>query len=100
TAARDLPSFPTRRSSDLDDGAVGHRIAGAIADGISLGLDRFLRPLDVEVKVAGVGGDLPYYALHRLAAAFQGSYELSRPFLIRRSEEHTSELQSPYDLVC
>src|SRR5437867_9868819 len=27
-------------------------------------------------------------------------YELARPLLDGRSEEHTSELQSPYDLVC
>src|SRR6266516_6700916 len=36
---------------------------------------------------------------HEEAAAVFGDAERSRR-AIRRSEEHTSELQSPYDLVC
>src|SRR5688500_19699698 len=67
----DKPSFPTRRSSDLDaiapGAAVGaiHRAAGR--DPVAAGTAR---------HTVGSGGD-------RI-----------------RSEEHTSELQSPRNLVC
>src|SRR5437764_7085904 len=72
-AARDLHSFPTRRSSDLlatvqtrdDDGCVGARERLAV--------------------------------LRTLEAKPQTWYTLSNA---KRSEEHTSELQSPMYLVC
>src|SRR5207248_10166232 len=67
---RDLPSFPTRRSSDLVFLLDGAALARA----------------HVATDIAGsdflVGG--------RVRQQIEKS----------RSEEHTSELQSPYDLVC
>src|SRR5207248_11415149 len=69
-----LHSFPTRRSSDLLDllEALLHALAGGGVGRHLSGERRGLaRPLE-----AGASCRLP------------------------RSEEHTSELQSPYDLVC
>src|SRR5699024_12825554 len=70
----DLPSFPTRRSSDLVAGgfgfaavAAGRRPCGRVVAGV-------LGPVDA----AGGGRRRPGV----------------------RSEEHTSELQSRFDLVC
>src|SRR5438034_8590526 len=71
-----LPSFPTRRSSDLERfESVGRRVQGAAAQ----------RRSDHEE---------PGPASRRSTTAASG---LPRP---RRSEEHTSELQSHSDLVC
>src|SRR5699024_12720963 len=72
-AHRDLHSFPTRRSSDLDllEGGFGC----LDVKGIVVVLRQHLQPLCSGCRIAD--GDL---------------------FL--RSEEHTSELQSRFDLVC
>src|SRR5437762_8904538 len=75
---RDLHSFPTRRSSDLDArcrGAMG-RSAGRLQQGQRDARGR-------EPRAHGGGG------LRRLPHARRN-----------RSEEHTSELQSPMYLVC
>src|SRR5690606_41545671 len=78
---RDLHSFPTRRSSDLE------RL---------LCLTDTLRPAEVHAALALVG--IPQLAraqVHRLSGG-----EFQRALLARRSEEHTSELQSRENLVC
>src|SRR5207248_10599299 len=73
-------SFPTRRSSDLEgDARAGGRAAGGVHGGAGRERDGA-----VEGHRPAGGGD---------AAAQRGG-------LPQRSEEHTSELQSPYDLVC
>src|SRR5437867_10154778 len=69
-APRDLHSFPTRRSSDLFTRS-----------------SRFIATTGAcKPKVGRAYGWLP-------KAACRKSWKV-------RSEEHTSELQSPYDLVC
>src|SRR5437867_8880197 len=68
---RDLPSFPTRRSSDLLRHSLGS------AQRVEATLLYSIQRQQLEDQVTSVTG-LPY----------------------ERSEEHTSELQSPYDLVC
>src|SRR5690348_18221348 len=70
-ALRDLHSFPTRRSSDLVD------------FGAEVGSDR----------ASG-------RAAHHCIVAFQPNGSAARPLARSRSEEHTSELQSPVHLVC
>src|SRR5437773_7573014 len=73
---RDLPSFPTRRSSDL------------VAERDQLG----------EVGLAGAG-----FGEHDQISVFQAVVEGIDDSLENanlRSEEHTSELQSHHDLVC
>src|SRR5699024_12553270 len=89
-----LCSFPTRRSSDL----------GA---GIEVGfVDVFAVDLEVTLPVAafdGVTADADD-ALDELVAGVRGrqadEFEDRVGRVLRRSEEHTSELQSRFDLVC
>src|SRR5207249_10501689 len=95
---RDLPSFPTRRSSDLD---VRYR-------GIAVG------QIDAVNLVPDLGGVLitaRLTAQSRELARSGSRFWVVRPQLhltrvegqLRahdRSEEHTSELQSRFDLVC
>src|SRR5207249_9902587 len=76
----DLHSFPTRRSSDL----VHVEIATACA------VEPLLDRLDGGVIVGGVDGLEGPPRARRVPEAAGGS----------RSEEHTSELQSRFDLVC
>src|SRR5437868_12589728 len=71
---QDLPSFPTRRSSDL------RRCNGNCSDGPTCGSCASAQP-----PPSHPGGKNDH--LGGLAAA-------------GRSEEHTSELQSRFDLVC
>src|SRR5437867_4948682 len=79
---RALPSFPTRRSSDLE------------------ALGRSLDPLEEEGGRAdllvGHVGD----RAHLLVTAHLLGDPLELADRLDRSEEHTSELQSPYELVC
>src|SRR5207248_4622203 len=96
----DLHSLPTRRSSDLDPGQL-----------LNGGIDSRLRQLDilqlagevrvvrrhVEVAVAGQSEE-DHPVIARLASG--GRLLGYGPQSVGRSEEHTSELQSPYDLVC
>src|SRR5207248_9334631 len=75
---RDLHSFPTRRSSDL----AAARRAGPGAAG----------PLEPGDPLLRRRGDaVPGHPPRDRALPQEGRL---------RSEEHTSELQSPYDLVC
>src|SRR5947209_14761125 len=81
-----LHSFPTRRSSDLQDRDLVERVPAALqvldllADGARL-LFRIPRAGD---------GDLP-------ARLVLGAHRLAEP---ARSEEHTSELQSRQYIIC
>src|SRR5690606_42053057 len=83
---QDLPSFPTRRSSDLSD-----VLAGSAAE--KAGIERG----DVIREVDGVrinqSSDLP----PMIGAKAPGSRV---KVTVWRSEEHTSELQSRENLVC
>src|SRR5207248_10388096 len=93
---RALPPFPTRRSSDLlawtqlaharllltRDAGAGRREATALLTS-ALATGREL----------GMGGLVA--KMHRLGLDPAATVDAQE-----RSEEHTSELQSPYDLVC
>src|SRR5205807_9315678 len=91
--ALDLHSFPTRRSSDLP------RLAGACG-GVAKG--GFVDQSGVEGDYARVGNDWsencrwPLPMETRIGGC---AYE-HRGRVDARSEEHTSELQSPCNLVC
>src|SRR5207253_10020034 len=82
-------SFPTRRSSDL---------TGSDSAGMSMGVFD-TQALPVYHYLHGSGH--PKYAIldNFFHAAFGGSF-LNHQWLIARSEEHTSELQSRGHLVC
>src|SRR5207248_5278176 len=89
-APRSLHSFPTRRSSDLR----GTEFSGEL----------LLRPIpNVGFEVHGQyqSMDRPCGGKPRLFDAEALWLKATYAFSARmRSEEHTSELQSPYDLVC
>src|SRR5207248_5126634 len=86
----DLPSFPTRRSSDLGSPAY-------YLDNLYKGLCNFDVPHNF---VTSYIWELPFGKGRKLLSQAPRAVD----FLIGgwqwRSEEHTSELQSPYDLVC
>src|SRR5207237_7839381 len=76
---RDLHSFPTRRSSDLDCGTASATCRWHISAAAGLGLCVLRLRTAVSLPEAHTGQD---------------------PRLRKRSEEHTSELQSHLNLVC
>src|SRR5438874_1032826 len=92
---RDLHSFPTRRSSDLDYAAKGTRVE---LDGMEKVEDRDTYKLKLTFK----SGDVTHVwvdAKTFLEAKVEGLR--IHPYVgYVRSEEHTSELQSRRDLVC
>src|SRR5207248_4925138 len=97
---RDLHSFPTRRSSDLE-------LLKKKGHGQVLNWDELVRDIQgVEYVVPEKYRLEPEWAVVLLAAlVYSGDIVLAIPGkkfdannLDTRSEEHTSELQSPYDL--
>src|SRR5207248_9561906 len=93
-AHHDLRSFPTRRSSDLEPGQIhrdGPRSRGlrSLPGGVPSRIARGCRH--------HAGRVMGWIALtvYAIAMAF-----VEAACVVSRSEEHTSELQSPYDLVC
>src|SRR5207248_9864196 len=88
-----LPSFPTRRSSDLMVLYFGGReILHARA--------QFAGMAPSAVLPAGITLGLVFAFIGYTNQFFEPIRNLSRLYGTMRSEEHTSELQSPYDLVC
>src|SRR5699024_12577344 len=83
---RDLHSFPTRRSSDLGGGGHQGREPHQGRAGAEGGLHHRLRP-HVPAQVHYVIAVVLQEHLHDVLSDV-------------RSEEHTSELQSRFDLVC
>src|SRR5206468_12487514 len=84
-ALRDLHSFPTRRSSDLLRRRPGpaRRLARPRRSGSG--------------TLAPLAAGLPRRSGRR---GTRGGRLLARRLRLRRSEEHTSELQSRSDIVC
>src|SRR5207248_10513030 len=83
----DLHSFPTRRSSDL-------RLAAVIG---------LVEPRSLENDAGAGAEESPQLFLAALGALRQHRLGHRLEFIegvSTRSEEHTSELQSPYDIVC
>src|SRR5690606_42045425 len=93
---RDLPPFPTRRSSDLDaaarqdEGRLHFQGAGAQSDRPALEHRQEFGLLKRGIHALLIGDERPC-ANRRLG-------EIGRTGI--RSEEHTSELQSRENLVC
>src|SRR5699024_12575407 len=84
---RDLHSFPTRRSSDLKIEVLPNDNKQAVDMGLKY-----------------VNNDACYPSLivvgQIMDAILSGNYDTDHLAVIIRSEEHTSELQSRFDLVC
>src|SRR5206468_11922793 len=97
---RDLPSFPTRRSSDLL-GRVQEEVIEALQDGLE-GL-RLLPNIELHRVAGDQPGMLQLLEDAQLVARLHASQEHDRNSALvggqARSEEHTSELQSRSDLV-
>src|SRR5207244_9843479 len=97
SCTRQLHSFPTRRSSDLDN-----RLASLIypcpswpsAPGEATGQHEMARMKLGIVWLIGFALGIVFGLLTFLGAGL-GAY-----WILIRSEEHTSELQSPDHLVC
>src|SRR5207249_12155033 len=85
-APHDLPSFPTRRSSDLRR----RRKSGA---------ERRLSRQALRSRV-GMSGSEPLRGGGSACHTCAGRIRPPARSITRRSEEHTSELQSRFDLVC
>src|SRR5205807_7231985 len=93
---RDLPSFPTRRSSDL--------LTGLASLGCGLASPAFAQAPQRRREVVVSGKRVRTVDLHAHchvpeANALMG-LKVQLQSLVVRSEEHTSELQSPCNLVC
>src|SRR5699024_11583358 len=85
-----IPSFPTRRSSDLSSVAVGRHT----------GKNQHKLPESLSVCDIVWACRLPARVLGRfLDRCLTASSTACAP-AISRSEEHTSELQSRFDIVC
>src|SRR5207244_13008838 len=82
---RDLPSFPTRRSSDLIRYRAAYERIRFLAGASHVHRGQLLRD-------AG--------KLDESMVEFQKAAAIDPSSFIPRSEEHTSELQSPDHLVC
>src|SRR5207249_11909561 len=97
---RDLHSFPTRRSSDLVSGLFFFPRGGSAQ--VARGLGRALAETGWEVTLAA--GSLGQAGEQTHAPTFFGGLDVVTvdysPGSEGRSEEHTSELQSRFDLVC
>src|SRR5207248_10202392 len=90
---RHLHSFPTRRSSDL---VLGKEPAVHVRGGLET-----LRLRQVVSRQGSQRGQR--FGTDRFTESRAGLLGVrQRPARdsVKRSEEHTSELQSPYDLVC
>src|SRR5699024_12276228 len=88
---RPLHSFPTRRSSDL------HRQEARLGAVGGVGL---ITRLGQRALALGAVGDVAADALHLRRRAGIVAHEALAPGDPARSEEHTSELQSRFDVVC
>src|SRR5207248_7109834 len=84
-----LLSFPTRRSSDLS--ARTAKPVHSFANMISRLIVRSISAACVTTFVTG---------MRESASRTVSSIPVTNVVTQARSEEHTSELQSPYDLVC
>src|SRR5205814_9838116 len=89
-----LPSFPTRRSSDLRPGAPPAPVADAVA--ASCAIPSFFEPVTIGGVAFVDGGAHSPTNADLLADRELDLVVVSSP----RSEEHTSELQSLRHLVC
>src|SRR5207248_3522983 len=91
-APRDLLSFPTRRSSDLFVAPLPIDIDPKLTEEWLVHFIRHeMAQRGFSRALIGVSGGVDSAVTAHLAARALGP---------KRSEEHTSELQSPYDLVC
>src|SRR5207248_9320866 len=95
----DLHSFPTRRSSDLLPVSVRVQSTGMAGQTAKVVIELGEERAEKEIAFTGDGEQVVTVGI---TPKKPGDFQLkaSVPPREDRSEEHTSELQSPYDLVC
>src|SRR5699024_12482796 len=87
-----LHSFPTRRSSDL---CIGNTSSSSYTDASNLSGNKYY------YTVRSYVGNFSTAKANRYSAAYWSGYDSAGVEAKRlRSEEHTSELQSRFDIVC
>src|SRR5205807_10118487 len=90
---RYLHSFPTRRSSDL--------FIDAMMSASPVGLRLSKECLNMSVDAASIDAVIAMEDRNQVLCSRSEDFkEGIQAFLEKRSEEHTSELQSPCNLVC
>src|SRR5699024_12276208 len=89
----DLPPFPTRRSSDLYEVEV--RVTCATFDDFEKTYSVTMAPRPVSAPYANSGS-----LMYQPGTTSGEGVMLQGVLNVNRSEEHTSELQSRFDLVC
>src|SRR5699024_12483653 len=89
----DLHSFPTRRSSDLKNVNIEHY------EKLSEHVSQMERKA-IEAERASVKYKQAEYLENQIGEKFKGIISGVTEWGMYRSEEHTSELQSRFDLVC
>src|SRR5207249_10680324 len=96
--ARALPPFPTRRSSDLpSDPWIAWDVVGRLRERFVLqNLIHWIKAISIAREDAGSQSGLP----GDLSVGHYKPINSDRYLNDARSEEHTSELQSRFDLVC
>src|SRR5206468_10472769 len=94
-AHHDLTSFPTRRSSDLEDPRTRRQVVGS---NLSDDFDA------ITLLEADIGDDHVWLQVLDRLDGFVFGFGVTDNIKVaertQRSEEHTSELQSRSDLVC
>src|SRR5207248_10606034 len=93
-----LHSFPTRRSSDLMSKATLYTYFRAKEEMLAAISRETIEAFTRELALVLRSSLPPDEKLRRVVRQHVRFVIANRSFL--RSEEHTSELQSPYDLVC
>src|SRR5207248_9163858 len=94
------PPFPTRRSSDLILSALVDNAIKFSPNGGTVTLAARRTGDGIELRVEDEGVGIPLSEQERIFRKFyRGMPTPSSSTRSSRSEEHTSELQSPYDLV-
>src|SRR5699024_11483493 len=91
---RALAAFPPRRSSDLERRADNHETNETVAAKLRAAVEAELTP------IVCVGESLQQRQDRTHIDFTLGQLCLDGGPQLRRSEEHTSELQSRFDLVC
>src|SRR5207249_11156984 len=90
---RDLHSFPTRRSSDLSGVASTAHLGGLVAGYLYLKGGRIHLLSEIKYRYLK-------WRINRTRRKFDIYSGGRSADDVNRSEEHTSELQSRFDLVC